>query len=105
MVSVADGVQLFIMLLVNATAAALMTRFFRVRLNTKWGPVVFALALIPPVLVILTQAMGAIGFGFDLGSSVVVVVLLILAPFALGLTFDYFWMPAPEEVTLPDKYQ
>ncbi len=105
MVSVAGLVQLFIMILVNATVAALMTRFFRVRLNTKWGPVVFAAVLIPPVLVVLTQAMGALGLGFDLGSSSFVVGLLILAPFALGLTFDYFWMPAPDEVTLPDKYQ
>lgn len=105
MVSVADSAQLLVMLFVNATAAALMTRFFRVRLNTKWGPVVFALALIPLVLVLLTQAMSGAGFGFDLGSPFVVVVLLILVPFALGLTFDYFWMPAPEDVTLPEKYQ
>ncbi|UPM41690.1 hypothetical protein [Halocatena salina] len=105
MVSVADSVQLLVMLFVNATATALITRFFRVRLNTKWGPVVFEVVLIPPVLVILTQVMSAAGFGFDLGSPFVVVVLLVLAPFALGLTFDYFWMPAPDEVTLPDKYQ
>ncbi|RRJ27625.1 hypothetical protein [Halocatena pleomorpha] len=105
MVSVADSVQLLVMLFVNATATALMTRFFRVRLTTRWGPVVFALALIPPVLVILTQVMSAAGFGFDLGDPVTVVVLLILVPFALGMTFDYFWMPDPEEVTLPDKYQ
>lgn len=105
MVSVASLVQLFVMILVNATVTALMIRFFRVRLSTNWGPVVFAAVLIPPVLVVLTQAMGALGLGFDLGSPSVVAGLLILAPFVLGLTFDYFWMPAPEEVTLPDKYQ
>lgn len=105
MVSVVDIIQLLVMIGVNTAITALMTRFFRVRLKTSWGPVVFALLLIPVVLLILTQIMGGAGFGFNIGSVRLVVGLLIVLPIALGLTFDYFWMPAPEEVNLPAKYQ
>lgn len=105
MVSVVDIIQLFVMIGVNTAITALMTRFFRVRLETSWGPVVFSLLLIPVVLLALTQIMGGVGFGFNIGSARLVVGLLIVLPIALGLTFDYFWMPAPEDVNLPAKYQ
>lgn len=103
MVSVVDVIQLLVMIGVNTAITALMTRFFRVRLKSSWGPVVFALLLIPPVLVILTQIMSAAGFGFDIGSPRLVIGLLVLLPVTIGVAFDYFWMPAPEEVTLPTK--
>lgn len=105
MVSVVDIIQLLVMIGVNTAITALMTRFFRVRLETSWGPVVFALLLIPVVLLVLTQIMSGAGFGFNIGSVRLVVGLLIVLPITLGLTFDYFWMPAPEEVNLPAKYQ
>lgn len=105
MVSAFDIIQLLVMMGVNAAVAALMTRFFRVRLKTSWGPVVFALLLIPVVLLILTQIMSGAGFGFDIGSARLVIGLLIVLPITLGLSFDYFWMPAPEDVDLPAKYQ
>ena len=37
MVSVVDVVGLLVILGVNSAAAALGTRFFRVRLSTRWG--------------------------------------------------------------------
>jgi hypothetical protein len=105
MVSIGGVIQVFIIIAINTAAAALMTRFFRVRLKTDWGPIVFAIFLIPVVLTILTQILGGLGFGFDLGGARLVVGITIVLPLALGITFDYFWMPAPEEVDLPEKYR
>jgi uncharacterized membrane protein len=105
MVSIGGIIELFIIIAVNTATASLLTRFFRVRLKTNWGPVVFAILLIPVVLTILTQILGGLGFGFDLGSARLVVGITIVLPLVLGVTFDYFWMPAPEDVDLPEKYQ
>lgn len=103
MVSIGGIIQLFIIIVINTAAAALLTRFFRVRLNTDWGPVIYSVFLTPIVLVIFTQILGGLGFGFDLGSARLVVGITIVLPLALGITYDYFWMPAPEEVELPEK--
>jgi hypothetical protein len=105
MVSIGGVIQLFIIIAVNTAATALLTRFFRVRLKTNWGPVIYAILLIPIVLVIITQILGGLGFGFDLGGARLVVGITIVLPLALGITFDYFWMPAPDEVELPEKYR
>ncbi|WP_254545718.1 hypothetical protein [Halomarina pelagica] len=105
MVSVIDVVGLLLVLGVNTAVAALATRFFRVRLDTQWGPVVFTLLITPVVLVLLTLFLsGILGFGFDLGSANAVLGVAVVLPLALGTAFDYFWMPAPDEVELPAKY-
>jgi hypothetical protein len=33
-----------------------------------------------------------------------VIVLTVVLPLALGVAFDYFWMPAPDEVDLPIEH-
>ncbi len=105
MASAFDVLQLCFIVVCNTAATALLVRLFRNRLSSSWGPVVFAIVLIPPVLVVLTQLFGLLGFGFDLGSPRIVFALLVFVPFAVGLTIDYFWMPAPEDVELPDEYR
>jgi hypothetical protein len=121
MVSVVGLIGVLVIIAINTAAAALMTRFFRVRLKTSWGPVVFALFLIPVVLVILTQILGGVilpigfailvqtlggkGLEFDVGGKLLVISLTVVLPLALGTVFDYFWMPAPDEVELPEKYR
>ncbi|MFC7156721.1 hypothetical protein ACFQPA_21935 [Halomarina halobia] len=105
MVSVIDVVGLLFVLGVNAAAAALLTRFFRVRLDTQWGPIVFTLLITPVVLVLATLFLsGVLGLGFNLGSTNAVVAVAVVLPLALGAAFDYFWMPAPDEVELPAEY-
>ena len=84
---------------VQTAIAALLTRLFRVRLTTRWGAVVFAVTIIPVVLTLTTLVLGRVGP--DLGSRGTVVFVMIGVPLALGLTIDYVWMPAPEEVDLP----
>lgn len=105
MVSVADIVGLLVILGVNAAVAALLTRFFRVRLDTRWGGMIYAVLLGSFALLVITLILGGAGLGPNLGSPAAVVGLTIVLPLALGIAFDYFWMPAPEEVDLPEKYQ
>ncbi|MDZ7747023.1 MAG: hypothetical protein U5K28_11155 [Halobacteriales archaeon] len=103
MVSVADIVGLLVILGVNTTVAALLTRLFRVQLNTQWGPIVYSVLLTPLVLVILVLVMGGAGLGPNLGSASAVLGLTVVMPLALGMSFDYFWQPSPDEVQVPDN--
>lgn len=99
MVSVLGVVFILIAVSVQTVLAALLTRLFRVRLDTSWGAVVFAVVIIPIVLTLTTLLLGRIGP--DLGSRGTVIFVMIGVPTALGFTIDYVWMPAPEEVELP----
>lgn len=103
MVSVADLVGLVVLVGVNTTVAALGTRIFRVRLATRWGSAIYVLVLIPIVQVLVTLVLsGVLNLGPNLGSTITVLSVVVLLPLALGVAFDYFWMPSPEEVELPD---
>lgn len=104
MVTAVDLAGLLAIILLNGVAAALLTRFFRVRLATRWGPLVYSLTLVPLVLVVLTMVLGTV-LGPDLGSPAAVVGLTVLLPLGVGIAFDYFWMPAPAEVELPAEYR
>ncbi|WP_435197004.1 hypothetical protein [Natronomonas sp. EA1] len=106
MVTLVGAVGLLVILAVNSLVAALLTRVFRVRLETRWGSVIYAVLIIPVVLVMLTLVLsGIVGLGFDLGDPATVMGIAVLLPLALGMSFDYFWQPAPEDVELPAKYQ
>lgn len=103
MVSVVGLVGVALLLLVQTAIAALLVRFLRVRLDTRWGVIVFVLFLIPLALTISTLVLsGVLGLGADLGSRETAVFVSILVPFALGVTIDVLWMPAPAEVDLPE---
>lgn len=84
---------------VNTLVAALMTRLFRVRLDTAWGAGVFVAMFCPVATTLVTILVGSVAP--PVGSRTDVVVWFILVPVALGATVDVFWMPAPEEVELP----
>ena len=106
MVAVIDLAGLLVIVLVNSAVTALMTRFFRVRLDTQWGGMLYSLLLCPVVVLVLVLVLsGVFGLGGNLGSRATVVFLTIFVPLALGLTFDYVWMPSPEEVELPETMQ
>jgi cell division protein FtsW (lipid II flippase) len=102
MVDAADALGLALLVLVNSAAAALLTRFFRVRLQTRWGSLAYIAFAVPVALLVSTLVLGSV-LGPDLGSAATVVGVSILLPFSLGVSFDYFWMPAPEEVDLPER--
>lgn len=102
--AVVDLVGLLVILVVNTAAAALLTRVFRDRLHTRWGSLLYAVTVTPVVLLVLVLVLGGIGLGPNLRNSATVVGVTILLPLAVGIAFDYFWMPAPEEVELPEKH-
>jgi len=102
MVDAADALGLALLVLVNSAAAALLTRFFRVRLQTRWGSLAYIAFAVPVALLVSTLVLGSV-LGPDLGSPAAVVGVTVLLPFSLGVSFDYFWMPAPEEVDLPER--
>lgn len=102
MVSVVDVVGLLVIVGLNTAIAALATRFFRVRLNTNWGSTLYAIVLTPIPLVATTLVLGSI-LGPNLGSANTVLGATIVLPMALGIAFDFFWMPAPDDVDVPEK--
>lgn len=103
MVSVLGLLGLAVILAVHTAIAAVLTRLLRVRLSSQWGPIVYAVLLIPVVLVVSTLVLsGVLGLGSNLGDARTALFLLVAVPLALGVTIDYVWMPAPDEVELPD---
>lgn len=104
MASLIGVVGLLIIVGVNTAIAALLTRFFRVRLDTRWGPVVFTLLISPVALLVPTLLLGAF-VPFDLGSRAAVVGIVLVLPMTFGVAFDYLWMPSPEDVDLPTEHR
>lgn len=103
MVSALAVAGLAVLVVIQTALAAVLTRFFRIRLSTRWGSLVYAVVLVPLALLVTTLVLsGLLGLGPDLGGPTAVVFLMIGVPLAIGLTIDYLWMPAPEEVELPD---
>lgn len=84
---------------VNTLVSALLTRLFRVRLDTAWGAGVFVVLFAPVATTLVTILVGTVAP--PIGSRTDVVVWFVLVPVALGATIDVFWMPAPDEVDLP----
>lgn len=101
MVSVLGLVGLGVILAVNTAVAAVGTRLLRVRLTTMWGTALYVAVAVPLALTVTTILLGSVA-GPDLGSRSAVVGLLVGVPFVLGVSFDVLWMPAPDEVDLPD---
>ncbi|MES3516120.1 MAG: hypothetical protein PPP58_00485 [Natronomonas sp.] len=101
MVSVFEVVGLVILVGFNTLVASVLTRMFRVRLDTGWGAALYTLLLTPVVLIVVTLLLGQI-LGPDLQDPATVVGLTVLLPLTLGVAFDYLWMPDPDDVELPD---
>ena len=77
----------------HTLVAGVATRFFRLRLATSWGWVLYTL--------VFTGFLG-VGAGVDLGSPTIVVGALVGLPVVLGAVIDYLYVPPPEEYELPD---
>jgi len=105
MVSVIGLVLLVVVLLIHTLLAAVTTRFFRLRLKTQWGYVVYSFLVIPVVLL----ATSLVFFGvlrIDGGLSLAPPAFIGIAiglPLALGFTIDTIYVPAPEEYDLPER--
>ncbi|MFD1685654.1 hypothetical protein [Halobellus litoreus] len=105
MVSVVGLVLFGAVLVVHTLFAAVLTRFFRLRLKTQWGYVIYSFAIIPVVLLVTTLVFFGvfpIGAGLDLGGTALLGAAIGL-PLALGFTIDTLYVPPPEEIDLPDR--
>ncbi|MFD1647248.1 hypothetical protein [Haloarchaeobius litoreus] len=106
MVSLVGAIGLLVLVTVNTAIAAVSTRFFRQRLDTDWGSVVYVVLLTPVALLATTLAIsGVLNLGADLGSQSLALLVAIALPLVLGVSVDFFWMPAPDEIELPDTMQ
>ena len=86
MVTLLDAFGLGFMLVVHSAIVALLTRFFRVRLHTRWGGALYALFISPVVLLVTTLFFsGVLALGPDLGSAAAVVAVVIGVPMAVDL--------------------
>jgi len=103
MTSLLGVLGLVLLLGVHTLLAAVMTRFFRLRLESRWGWIVYSALLIPPVLLGSTLVLaGVVGLGVDLGSPAVAAAVTIGLPLALGFAVDTLYVPPPDEVDLPE---
>lgn len=102
MATVLDFALMGVVLVGNTLLAAVMTRFFRIQLDTRWGAVVYTAFLVPVALVVTTIVAFSLGVGVDLGSAGAVLGLMVGVPMGLGVTIDVLYVPAPEEYDLPE---
>jgi hypothetical protein len=104
MVTPLNAAGLAVMVLINSALAALATRFLRVRMRTNWGGMVYALLLVPLGLILLIPVYsGLLGSVVEFDATTTLLVVAVGIPLTLGLTFDYIWMPSPEDVeTAPE---
>jgi len=105
--ALASLVVLGVLATAHVLIAALVVRLLRVQLSTSWAPYVYAVILVPLVYTATTLlVLGALGVGdgVNLGRGTLLVSLFGL-PLALGIAFDVFWMPAPEDVELPAELE
>ncbi|MFW5949050.1 MAG: hypothetical protein ACOCSD_05580 [Halolamina sp.] len=90
----------------HTLVAAVLTRFFRIALDTTWGAALFTLTGIPLALLASTYVFsGVLGLGPELGSPAIVLTLLVAVPVGLGALIDVLYVPPPEEVELPDSWE
>ncbi len=90
-------------LVLHTLVAAVSTRFFRIRMGTQWGSVLYALLVTPLLLLVSTLLFtGVLGIGVNLGNSATAVGVMIGLPLALGFTIDVLYMPTPDEYDVPD---
>lgn len=103
MVSALSLVLFVVLLVVHTLLAAVLTRFFRITLDSSTGKAFFTVVAIPVVLVASTLVFtGIFGIGPRLGSPVLVFAVLVFGPQAIGALVDYLYVPPPEAYDLPD---
>jgi len=101
MVSAVGLAGLLVIVLVNSAVAALMTRFFRVRLHSRWGGLVYSILLCPLVLLVLGVLLSVPVGPFITLDRMAFLLVVVFVPLTVGMVFDYVWMPSPDDVELP----
>lgn len=82
--------------------SAVLSRFFRIRLHTQWGWLLYTMLITPVVLTVTTMLSGiVIPPLFD--SVALLLAVFVGLPLALGFTVDLLYVPPPEEYDLPES--
>lgn len=103
MASVLSWLGLLAIVVGHTILTAVLTRLFRVRLATRWGPFVYVLTIIPVVLFVSTLiSSGVFGIGPNLGGTIPALFTTIGIPMTIGIAIDYLWMPAPADIDVPE---
>lgn len=97
MLSLGTVVGLAFIVGVHTVIASILVRFFRLRLDTRGGMVIFSLVLVPVVLAVSLLFLGQLPIFGGVDRQTVMLVT-ILMPLLLGFAIDLFWMPTPEEI-------
>lgn len=108
MASVVDFALVVIVLAIHTVVAAVLTRFFRVHMNTRWGTVIYAAVTVPVVLTVTTLVFAGllnVGGGINVGSRAMALALFVGLPAVLGATIDVLYMTPPEEYELPEPVE
>lgn len=99
MFSLGTVIGLAVVVGIHTLIASVLIRFFRLRLDTRGGMVVFSLFLVPMALAFSLLLFGQLPVFGEIDRGTVILVT-ILMPLLLGFAIDLFWMPSPEEVEL-----
>lgn len=99
MVSLGAVIGLGVVVGLHTVIASVLIRFFRLRLDTRMGMVLFSLFLVPLVLTASLLLVGQLRLFGRIDRNTVATVTVLL-PLLLGYAIDLFWMPTPEEVDL-----
>ncbi|MFW5934361.1 MAG: hypothetical protein ACOCQL_00760 [Halolamina sp.] len=106
MVSVLSVAFLLVVLAAHTLVAAVLTRYFRIALDTRGGAAMFTVTAIPIVLLASTYVFsGLLSLGPGLGSPAVVLTLLVAVPVGMGALIDVLYVPPPERVDLPESWE
>ncbi|GAB7095617.1 hypothetical protein JCM30237_27710 [Halolamina litorea] len=90
----------------HTLVAAVLTRYFRIALDSRGGVAVFTVTGIPIVLIASTYVFsGVFGLGPELGNPALVLALLVAVPVGLGALIDVLYVPPPDEVELPETWE
>jgi len=84
----------------HTLVAAVVTRFFRLRLATTAGWVLYTLLAVPVIYVPSALVfLGVLSVGQSLTLDRGTLLALVWGlPFALGVSVDLFWVPQPDEI-------
>lgn len=97
------AVGLAVVVAVNVALTVVVVRFFRLQLETDWAAAIYTLLFVPIGLLVATVVLsGVLALGGAAVSRDVTLVLTVLLPLSTGVAIDLFWMPAPDEVELPE---
>lgn len=90
----------------NTGLAVIGVRFLRVRLATRWAPVIYALIFLPILFIPPSLAVAAIiGTADVVVDPQTLVGVFFVFPLGVGFAIDFFWLPPPTAIEVPEDTQ